>query len=591
MSNYSRKTLDFLLHDVFKVSSLFDAPYYQSFDVDTVSFILDTAEDITEKYLSSEIYTSSDRQVPELLNGQIKVHEGLHAFVKAYAEAGFISATFSEDLGGMQMPKIVKGLTEFINLTAHNSFLMFTDLAIGTASLVAKFGTEQQQKAILPKLFNGTWLGTMCLTEPQAGSSLAEVTCKAIPQTDGTYLIEGQKIFISAGDHDISENILHFVLARVPGAPVGVKGISLFIVPKNKMDNPAKPNGVTTLSVFHKMGQKATPAVHLAFGSDQKCQGYLLGEENAGLLQMFEMMNTARLGVGISGIGIASAAYHQSLQYAKERKQGKSLDKNWSHLPAVAIIQHPDIRRMLLSQKVIYQGGLALLLQNYFYLDMQQIEPSNPKWSMLSDLLTPVSKTYGAEQGAYSVSQGLQVLGGYGYTEDFMLEQLYRDVRIMSIYEGTTGIQSLTLLGRQVGIYNGQALTYLVEEIEKTLMRCKAFDNLLVYVKKMSMYLSDLKELTSYLLSLDSALQTLANATLYMEYFSQICVGWQWLKISQIAEENLISNTGDITFLKSQLHSMRFFFAYELSKISHLKELLMSDEHLTHFDQEQDVLS
>ena len=590
MVNYSRQTLAFLLHEVFEIESLCKASYFQNYDAHSISSILDSAAKIAEKYLSAAVFTASDRVAPAIENGKVSVHKGLHDFVKAYAEAGFLAATFDEKIGGMQMPKTLKAVTEFVHLSGHNSFLMFTDLVIGSAGLVAKYGTTEQQESILPKFFSGAWLSTMCLTEPQAGSSLAEVACKAIPQANGSYLIEGQKIFISAGDHDISENILHFVLARVPGSPPGVKGISLFIVPKFKFSDTSQANDVQTLSLFHKMGQKATPAVHLGFGAHGNCEGYLLGKENAGLLQMFDMMNTARLGVGLSGIAIASAAYHQSLQYAQERKQGKSLDPFQREQLPVPIIQHADVRRMLLTQKVIYEGGLALLLQNYFYLDMQRLEPENQKWAMLTDLLTPVSKTYGAEQGAVAVSQGLQVLGGYGYTTDFMLEQLYRDVRIMSIYEGTTGIQSLTLLGRQVAQSQGQAFLYFKEEIKEVLVQSKNHVALLPYVKILEDYLVDLEKVTNYLLSLPTATDMLADASLYMEYFSHICVGWQWLKVAQKASEKISHQQTDTAYYSSLIHSMQFYFSYELTKTAHLKELLLNPTKLTHYQADNEVL-
>ena len=481
MQLYSRKNIDFILHEVLEVEELCKDDYFQNHSKETFDLVLDMTDEISQK-TSLPAFVDSDRNQPQLIEGQVKVHLGLHTFVKAYADAGMIASTFDESFDGQQLPKTIYAASEYIGMSAHNSFMMFTDLANGCANLIATFGNPEQKELYVSKLLSAEWLSSMCLTEPQAGSSLSDVATKATPNTDGTYKISGQKVFISAGDHDITPNIIHLVLARIEGAPAGVKGISLFIVPKNRVEDLNKSNDVTSIGIYHKMGQKATPAMHLSFGEKDNCIGYLLGEPHQGLTQMFKMMNGARLGVGMTGIACASAAYYHSLKYAQERIQGKRLDNSQKPVPA-KIIEHPDVRRMLFKQKAIIEGGLAFMLQCYFYIDKTRINPEKKAYyDTLLELLTPVAKTFGAEMGIVSVNQGLQVLGGYGYTEDFPLEQLARDVRICSIYEGTTGIQSLALLGREVFRNDKIALKYWLSEVETTLKKAQKMPELKSFV-------------------------------------------------------------------------------------------------------------
>jgi butyryl-CoA dehydrogenase len=320
---YDRRNLDFILKEVLNYGSLCQYPHFADYTPEMFDMVLDSAEQIAERYLRPH-FVDADRKQAELVNGTVQVHHSVEAYVKEMGDSGMIGATFSYEKGGQQLPSIVGGANEFIRGAANNSIVMFTGLSNGAAHLIASFGSEELKQAYVPNMLNGKWTGTMCLTEPQAGSSLNDVTTTAKDLGNGSYAIKGQKIFISGGDNHFSENIIHLVLARLEGAPKGTKGISLFVVPKRRQENGKwVSNEVLSMGLYHKMGQKATPALHLSFGDQGDSIGYLVGEPNKGLMYMFQMMNEARLGVGMGGAYIASAAYHFSKQYASERSQGR----------------------------------------------------------------------------------------------------------------------------------------------------------------------------------------------------------------------------------------------------------------------------
>jgi alkylation response protein AidB-like acyl-CoA dehydrogenase len=594
---FSRRNLDFTLYEVLNVNDLTKYDYYNAHDHDTFQMTLDTATEISDKILKPA-FVDSDRKQPELINGNVKVHPAIHEYHKTFSESGLMSAGFPFEYNGQQLPKVMNAAVDFINGTAHNSFIMYSDLTKGATNLIMKFGTEAQKQQFALKMLSGEWTGTMCLTETQAGSSLSDVATSAVPNADGTYNIKGQKIFISAGDHDVTNNIVHLVLARIQGAPKGTKGISLFIVPKNRVanDQSLMPNDVTSMGIYHKMGQKATPAMHLAFGEKDDCVGYLLGEPNRGLPQMFLMMNGARLGVGMGGVNTGSAAYYASLQYAQERPQGRRLNEKNALGEPITIVHHPDVRRMLLLQKAFVEGTLSLILYCYQLLDIEKVsnDPAEKQNANdLAELLTPVAKTYGAEMGTISVNQGLQVLGGYGYTEDFELEQLARDVRIMSLYEGTTGIQAQAVLGRQIPQKNGRAVDLWIDTVKKDIKSAQKYDNLKPYASLLTKSITTWKKTTQHLLSLAAkgdAEVFLADATLYIELFGILNIGWHWLKHGTIAQKALSENNPageDAQFYTSKLRTMQYFFHYELPKTKGLTQRLLDETLLTIFAEEE----
>ena len=588
---YSPRNLKFLLHEVFNAKELTKLHHYKDHDNASFDMVIDAARQIAENILHPS-YIEMDTNEPQLKDNKITVHPAVKAYMKAMGDAGMIGATYSYADGGQQLPNLVQVAVSYILSAANNGATMYTGLSAGAGRLIASFATQELKDKYLAKMLAGMWQGTMGLTEPQAGSSLSDITSSAKPTETGSYKIKGQKIFISAGDHDCAENIIHLTLARIEGAPKGTKGISLFIVPKFREENGKfVDNDVITAGIYHKMGQKSTPAVHFIAGDKDNCEGWLVGEANQGLKYMFQMMNEARIGVGLMGAAIASAAYYASLEYAHERPQGRSLmEKDAKNAPQTKIITHPDVRRMLLLQKAISEGGLGLTMEAARYADLSEASESQEdkeKYFLLLDLLTPIVKTFPAEHGIRSVSEGMQVLGGYGYCKDFPLEQMARDIRITTIYEGTTGIQSQDLLGRKITMQNGKAVMLLAQEIMQTIQEATAFDDLKKYSETLQKELGRLQQVIQHLVPFAMKGEYnlfLADANLFMELASLIVVSWQWLKQAIVAQKAILANNpqGDeLSFYESKIHTMKFYFAYELPKTKSYATRLLDTDVLT----------
>ncbi|TAE91735.1 MAG: acyl-CoA dehydrogenase, partial [Runella slithyformis] len=500
----SVRNLKFLLHEVFNASEVTKFPHFEHIDKEAIDMILDSAMQIADN-IAGPIAQEMDRKPSEFANGKVTVHPDVHKFIQAMGEAGLIGSQASLEVGGSQLPETVRTATGFSLTAANNSIVMFTGLTSGAANLIATFGSEELKNTYLEKMYAGEWQGTMCLTEPQAGSSLHYITSSATPLEDGSYKIRGQKIYISAGDHDQTENVIHLYLAKIDGAPAGTKGISLFVVPSQRIENGQfVDNDITTIGIYHKMGQKGTPAIHLQTGAKRDdCRGWLVGEPHKGLMYMFQMMNEARLGVGLTGAAIASAAYYEALEYANERPQGQALSIKGQdpNAPQTLIINHPDVKRLLLFQKAVFEGSLALILQCAKYADLAHVSEGEQKenYNLLLDMLTPVAKAYPTEMGIQAVSAGLQCFGGGGFCEDFPLERLYRDIRITSIYEGTTAIQSQALLGRNVTMKNGKAAMLFFQEVMKTIQEAKTYDELKKYATALEEEGQKLQKVTQHL--------------------------------------------------------------------------------------------
>jgi butyryl-CoA dehydrogenase len=433
-------------------------------------------------------------------------------------------------------------------------------------------------------MLNGKFQGTMCLTEPQAGSSLSDIISTAEPFGEGTFRINGQKIFISCGDHNYCENVIHLFIGRIKGAPAGTKGISLFAIPKY-LDNGQR-NDIHNVGIYHKLGQRGVPAMHLEFG--EKCIGYLVGEENKGLSYMFQMMNEARIGVGTTGAAISTAAYQAAMQYAKERPQSRRLNKKAEiNAPQIPIIQHPDVRRLLFSQKAAVEGGLSLVIQTAKYYDLahhSETQEERAKYLLLLEILTPITKTYPCESGLKTTSDALQCFGGYGFTEDFPAEQYYRDIRITPIYEGTTAIQSQDLLGRKVSLADGKAMGLLSGEIIDCITEAIGHEKLKKYANQLA---SELKTYNKTLQHLFGIAQTgdteryLSDAALFLELTGTILIAWQWLAIALASEKALGKNELEANFAQSKIETMKFYFHYELPKTTGLTTRLMDEEVIT----------
>ncbi|WP_297703660.1 acyl-CoA dehydrogenase [uncultured Eudoraea sp.] len=591
-------TLKFLLYEVHQLQNVLDQSRFKDYDQESVDLFLNAVKDFSDRELFP-FFREMDEQPARFEDGEIIVHPQVKNYIKKGGEMGLVSGLFDYEIGGMQLPGMVVTASAYIQETANNHLPGYIGLTLGAAELIVKFGSKELNDKFIPKMLTGDWNGTMCLTEPQAGSSLSDIVTSAEPSGDG-YKISGQKIFISGGDFKGAENVVHLLLARIKGAPAGTKGISLFVVPKNRgsANGDLTSNDVTTFADFQKMGQKGYCTTHLFFGHNDDCKGWLVGEANQGLKYMFLMMNGARIAVGRGAAAISMAAYQASLSYARERPQGRRLTdtgKKDVHQEQTLIINHPDVKRMLMLQKVVAEGSLSLILLSSKYHDLSEThsdKKEREKYSYLLEILTPIAKTYPSEMGTLSVSNGLQVLGGYGFCSDFILQQYYRDIRIFSIYEGTTGIQSLDLLGRKMTMNNGKALQLLSAEIMKSIKRASKHDDLLPYAKKLGTALSLTEEVLNFLMDFvkkGDYERFLSDATVFMEFFGNIVVGWLWLDIA-VKSQNAIALSDtkfSSAFYESKINAMKFYFKYEIPKTKALAEILMDKHVLTTANENQ----
>ena len=594
-------TLKYLLYDVHELEELLKRERFVDHDKESLDMFLDSSKDFADRELFPYL-KEMDENPAFHKDGQVYVHKQVETMMKKGGELGFISSSFDYEVGGLQIPLMASTASSYILDAANNHLPGYAGLTQGAAELIIHFAKKDLLDKYVPDMLAGNWGGTMCLTEPQAGSSLSDIVTKATPHENGYYNISGQKIFISAGDNQYLDNIVHLVLARIEGAPKGTRGISLFIVPKNRKldDGSLEPNDVTSVADFQKMGQKGYCTTHLGFGDKDDCRGWLVGEENNGLSCMFVMMNAARIGVGRAASAIASAAYYASLQYANERPQGRKLSsdgkKNVEESQSL-IIEHPDVRRMLLLQKAVVEGSMSLVLLAAKYYDLENTAQSKEekiKYNTLLEMIIPVVKTYPSDAGAYSVNNGLQVLGGYGFCSDFILQQYYRDIRISAIYEGTTGIQSQDLLGRKITMNNGEGLKLLLAEIIETITKASNYPELKEYCDSLSekIKLSEkiLQSLMPYALKGDFE-KYLADASIFMEFFSLVIVGWNWLEIAANSQQALKDENkkySDI-FYKSKIETMKYFFEYEMPKAIGHSEIIMSPSSVT-IKKEEEIL-
>ena len=587
------ETLKYILYDIHNLEGLLSRDRFKDHDIASLDLFLESVKDFSDRELYP-YFKEMDETPAYHKDGTVIVHKQVDVMMKKGGELGVISASFDYDDGGLQIPFMAHQAAAFILDAANNHLPGYAGLTQGAAELIIEFGNEELNTAYVPNMLSGIWGGTMCLTEPQAGSSLSDIVTKATPTDAGFYKISGQKIFISGGDHQYAENIVHLVLARIEGAPKGTKGISLFVVPKNRptSDGSLEYNDVMTVADFQKMGQRGYCTTHLGFGDSDDCRGWLVGEENRGLAQMFLMMNAARIAVGRGAAAIAMAAYRTSLHYANERPQGRKLTSTGKKNPSdkqALIIEHPDVRRMLLLQKAIVEGSLSLVLLASKYYDIIH-SSENPeekeKYNLLLEIIIPIVKTFPSEAGSTSVNNGLQVLGGYGFCTDFSLQQYYRDIRISSLYEGTTGIQSQDLLARKVTLQNGKALALLVDEMMRTISLASNFDELKPYADELSSSLQLSQKILQKLMPFamkGNYERYLSDANLFMEYMSIVVLSWLWLEMAVKSKEKI--TTDDLKYSKifyeSKIHTMKFYFKYELPKTLSLAESLMSDEVLT----------
>jgi alkylation response protein AidB-like acyl-CoA dehydrogenase len=582
-----RPTVDFLLYDWLSVDSLNQRERFADHSRETFDAVLDTCERIArEKY--APFNRLVDTQEPHFDGEKVILPQATHDAQKAYAESGMLSAAQDYDIGGMQLPYSVEA--------AANAFFAMASVSIGSgmlttgnANLLMAHGTDMQKRVFALNEFNGRFSGTMCLSEPQAGSSLSDVATRAVPDGEGfeadplgpRYRLKGNKMWISAGEHELTENIIHLVLAKIPGPdgkPVpGVKGISLFIVPKKLVDTEGQLTGerndVALAGLNHKCGWRGTTNTLLNFGEgkypvrgDAGAIGYLVGRPGEGLKCMFHMMNEARIGVGMAATMLGMAGYHASLDYAKNRPQGRPMGPAGKDpaQPQVRIIEHADVKRMLLAQKSYAEGALALELYCARLVDEQHTgaPEAADDARLLLEVLTPIAKSWPSEWCLEANSLAIQVHGGYGYTRDFPVEQYWRDNRLNMIHEGTHGIQGMDLLGRKVLMENGKGLQLLAGRINDTIQRAIQVPDLADHANALGKALQDVGAATKSAWATGNPTDALANAVPYLQAFGHTVLAWIWLDVALAAQAQPDSHART-----GRLAAARFFFHYELPKI------------------------
>jgi alkylation response protein AidB-like acyl-CoA dehydrogenase len=577
-----RRNLEFVLYEVLRADELCQHPKYSMHDRETFDAVIDAAEQLAGECFLNHA-AKADEQEPAFEGGSVAIIPEIGEALDAFYAAGFGSMSFKESIGGMGLPWIVAQTCLAIFMSANVSTAAYALLTGAAANLLEAFGTDEQKAWFLEAMLTGRCYGTMCLSEPQAGSSLADIRTRAVATTEGHYLIDGTKMWISGGDHQLSENIVHFVLARVPDGPPGVKGISLFLVPKYLPAGIARAgqlNDVTLVGINHKMGCRGTVNTVLNFGEKGRCVGYLIGEPNMGLRYMFHMMNEARIGVGIGATALGYAGYLASLEYAKERPQGRLPDNNEPSSSPVRIIEHADVKRLLLSQKAYVEGAFALVLYCARLVDRKLTAQSGETahLDLLLDVLTPIAKSWPSESCLEANKNAIQVLGGYGYSREYPVERLYRDNRLNIIHEGTHGIQAIDLLGRKVTQADGLAFKSLVAEISQTVSNAREFDALTPIADALSARCEVLKETTDTLvgeLATGERALALANATLYLDAFGHIVVAWMWLEQAIVAEGQMQTcGAHDQQFYTGKLAACQYFYHYELPRVDAALELL-----------------
>lgn len=579
----SSRNLAFELYEVLDAEGLTRRERFAEHNRETFDAAIGTARNIAEKYFAPH-NRKGDENEPRYEDGKAILIPEVKPAVDAFLEAGFLNAARSFDAGGMQLPTLLSQACFAHFQSANAASTSYPFLTMGAANLIESFGTEEQKQRFLQPMIDGRFFGTMALTEPHAGSSLSDIRTRAEPASDGTYRLKGNKIFISGGDHPLSENIVHMVLAKLPDAPPGVKGISLFIVPKflvNDDGSLGQRNDVLLAGLFHKMGWRGTTSTALNFGDNGECVGYLVGKAHHGLSYMFQMMNEARIGVGMGAVMLGYAGYLYSLEYARERPQGRVPDSKDPSTAPVAIIQHADVRRMLLTQKSYVEGAFDLGLYAARLFDdttTLETEAERKQAHELLDLLTPIVKSWPSEFCLKANELAIQILGGHGYTREYPVEQYYRDNRLNPIHEGTHGIQSLDLLGRKLAQIGGAGLKQLIRLIANTAERATAYESLTALREPLEKLVARLQTVTLGLLT-DLAQgkvnSSLANSALYLKVFGHTVIGWRWLEQAIRAEEGLAKgNAADVDFYKGKLQAARYFLTWEVPGCHHELALL-----------------
>ncbi len=589
----SQRDLEFLIYEWLDAESLTARTRFSDHSRETFDAAIETSRQIATDLFAPH-NKKSDANEPFAVTDENGEHVQLIPEIKqavdAYSAAGLIAAEQSFDLGGMQLPCVIEKACMAWFMGANVATAAYPFLTTANANLLLTHGTEEQINTYVRPLLAGRFFGTMCLSEPQAGSSLSDIKTRAESEPGGTYRLTGNKMWISAGEHELTENIIHLVLAKIPGPDgkliAGVKGISLFIVPKflvNSDGTLGPRNDVALAGLNHKMGYRGTTNCLLNFG-EGKFQplgkagaiGYLVGEKHNGLACMFHMMNKARIGVGLGATMLGYTGYLHALDYARNRPQGRPVSAKDPSTPQSPIIEHADVRRMLLAQKAYVEGALALNLYCARLVDEERTgtdENSRREARLLLDILTPIAKSWPSQWCLEANSLAIQVHGGYGYTRDYNVEQFYRDNRLNPIHEGTHGIQGLDLLGRKVVMQEGAAFKLLVSRIEATLHKADEDGDLTEWAGDVFAMLDHLVETTRDLHAAGNVEKTLANASLYLEAFGHVVMAWIWIEQALVATR---SGNKYEDFYRGKLQACQYFIHWELPKVRPMLNLLES---------------
>ena len=584
----SDRNVDFLLYEVLEVDRRLCAlPAFADHGRETFDLYVAGARRLAREVLLPS-YRAIDAEPPKLVDGRVQVHPRLREIYPQLVALGLTSATRPASVGGQQLPLAVAALAHAYLMAGNLSAVGYVGLTAAAAHLLEAFGSPSLQGRFMTRMYAGEWTGTMALTEPHAGSSLADVATRATPTPDGHFLISGAKIFISGGDHDLTENIVQMTLARIDGAPAGIKGVSLFAVPSRRVGAATSgdtlvDNDVRSAGMVHKIGWRGLPSMILNYGEAGDCHGWLVGEPHRGIQYMFQMMNEARIMVGMNGVATASAAYHESLAYARTRLQGRPPTAR-SGGPQIPIIDHPDVRRMLLRQKAIVEGGLSLLATTALHADLAEHSDDaqvRARSQLLVDLLTPVAKSFPAEWGFESNALAVQIHGGYGYSSEYPVEAWLRDQKLNSLHEGTTGIQSLDLVGRKIGAEGGRAFAIFLDELSLAIGRARTAGAGVELCDKMGTAVGWLADATQALgergLAGDVDGMLLHSAD-YLAMFSIIAIAWQWLLQAAVAAEAIMHDGIPRDFYAGKLAACRYWITTELPRVAVLAELCKSGE-------------
>jgi alkylation response protein AidB-like acyl-CoA dehydrogenase len=588
------RDIQFLLYEYLGVEKLCQSEKYSDFSKDLFDMVLEQALKLAKEVIGP-VNEVADRVGATFDNGKVTFPKEFHEAYRKYCEGGWGAVNVDPEWGGQGLPSSLTLATSEFFTGACVSFIMTPGLTHGAAHMFESYASDELKQIYLEKMYSGQWAGTMCLTEPQAGSAVGDVKTVAVKDGDA-YKITGTKIFISSGDHDLTENIIHPVLARTPDAPPGIKGISLFLVPKSRVNadgSVGEANDVLCGNIEEKMGIHGSSTCTLNFGDEGNCIGYLVGEENMGIVYMFSMMNEARLGVGLQGHALGAVAHQHALAYAKERIQGVDVramkDPN---APRVTIAEHPDVKRMLLFGKAVTEATRSLLFKTAYYSDLAEVtedETERDKYKGYVELFTPMCKGYSTDLGFDACVNAIQVFGGYGYCQEYPVEQYARDCKIMSIYEGTNGIQALDLLGRKIGMKGGMVFMNFLGDLGSFIDAEKSHEKLGPMVEELNKYKAILEEVSSVFMNKSMSGDTLfpvSHATPYLRMFSEVVCSWLLLEQAVIAQKrldeifaekgaadeaaqaSLIAENEEAKFYAGKIASMKFYVTQILPDVA-----------------------